>query len=94
MPSSAVRTFTDPEDYAEANGSSKSELTVSGRGHFTAKLVRIDLHRLSMQRFSDNLPRIAHSSNLGGLAINVPHPAWAKPSAEWCRNAADQHSAR
>ena len=79
MPSSVVRTFTDPEDYAEANGSSKSELTVSGRGHFTAKLVRIDLHRLSMQRFSDNLPRTAHSANLNGTAI-ISFPTQLGPS--------------
>jgi len=26
--------FTDPDDYAESNGSAKSELTVIGRGHF------------------------------------------------------------
>jgi AraC-like DNA-binding protein len=69
MPSSAVRTFTDSDAYASAIRATRAEITVTARGHFAAKLTRIDLHRLWMQRFSDNLPRIAHSSNLGGLAI-------------------------
>ena len=58
MPSSAVRTFSDPDDYATSMRATKAEVTVTGRGKFTAKLIRIDLHRLWMQRFSDNLPRV------------------------------------
>ncbi len=69
MPSSAVRTFTDPEDYAAAIRATRAELTVARRGRFAAKLIRIDLHRLWMQRFSDNLPRIAHSASFPGRAI-------------------------
>jgi AraC-like DNA-binding protein len=69
MPSSAVRTFTDPDDYAAAQRGVKSELTLIGRGHFTAKLIGIGLHRLGLQRSSDNLPRTAHSVNSKGLAI-------------------------
>ena len=69
MPSSAVRTFTDPDDYASAIRATRAEMTVTGRGHFTAKLTRIDLHRLWMQRFSDNLPRVAHSAPMTGRAI-------------------------
>ena len=33
------------------------------RGRFAAKIIRIDLHDLWMQRFSDNLPRVGHSAN-------------------------------
>ena len=66
MPSSAVRTFTDADDYAAAIRATKAEVTVTGRGEFTAKLIRIDLHRLWMQRFADNLPRVAHSAGTGG----------------------------
>jgi len=69
MPSSAVRTFTDPDDYAAAHRGAKSELTVIGRGHFTGKLTRIGLHRLGMQRSFDNLPRTAHVVNWNGLAL-------------------------
>src|SRR5262249_1901728 len=45
------------------------ELTVMERGHFTARLTRIDLHRLWMQRFSDNLSRISHIAGWGGRAV-------------------------
>ena len=69
MPSSAVRTFTDPADYAAAIRATRAELTVLGRGSFAGKLTRIDLHHLWMQRFSDNLPRIAHSAAMTGRAI-------------------------
>jgi hypothetical protein len=69
MPSSAVRTFTDPDDYAASIRATRAELTVIGRGRFTARLTRIDLHRLWMQRFSDNLPRVAHSAAQTGRAI-------------------------
>src|SRR5205085_11621197 len=76
MPSSAVRTFTDPDDYAAAVRQGTYELTVTERGDFTAKLTRIDLHRLWMQRFSDNLPRISHIAGWGGRAVSLfgPNP--------------------
>jgi hypothetical protein len=69
MPSSAVRTFTDPDEYAASIRATRAELTVIGRGHFTANLTRIDLHRLWMQRFFDNLPRVGHSAPATGRAI-------------------------
>jgi AraC-like DNA-binding protein len=68
MPSSAVHTFSDPDDYTASIRATKAEVTVTGRGQFTAKLTRIDLHRLWMQRFSDNLPRIGHSAATSGRA--------------------------
>ena len=64
MPSSAVRTFTDPDDYAAYIRNSTAEMTITGCGVFNAKLTRIDLHRLWMQRLSDNLPRIAHGADM------------------------------
>jgi AraC-like DNA-binding protein len=64
MPSSAVCTFTDPDEYAAAIRAGSVDLTITGRGDFKAKLTRIDLHRLWMQRFSDNLPRICDVTNL------------------------------
>jgi AraC-like DNA-binding protein len=69
MPSSAVHTFTDPDHYASTIRATRAEVTVMGRGHFNAKLIRIDLHRLWMQRFSDNLPRVGHSDPRTGRAI-------------------------
>jgi AraC-like DNA-binding protein len=69
MPSSAVHTFTDPDDYAAAIRQGTYELTVTQRGDFTAKLTRIDLHRLWMQRFFEHLPRISHIAGWGGRAV-------------------------
>jgi len=69
MPSSAVQTFSDPEAYTASIRSTKAELTVLGRGQFAAKLIRIDFQRLRMQRYSDNLPRVAHSATIKGHAI-------------------------
>lgn len=69
MPSSAVRVFTDPDDYTASMRGTRAEIVVTGRGQFTAKLIRIDLHRLWLQRFSDNLPRIAHAANIAGRAF-------------------------
>lgn len=86
MPSSAVRIFTDPDDYTTSIRATKAEVTVTGRGQFTAKLTRIDLHRLWMQRFSDNLPRIAHSASMTGRAIisfrTEPGPSFLWGGAE------------
>jgi AraC-like DNA-binding protein len=69
MPSSLVRNFSDPDHYAAAIRATKAEITITGRGHFAAKLTRIDLHDLWMQRFSETLPRIGHSANVAGRAI-------------------------
>jgi hypothetical protein len=69
MPSSAVRTFTDPDDYAAAIRATGAEMTVTGRGQFTAKRILIDMHRLWMQRFSENLPRIFHSRRVRSAAL-------------------------
>jgi AraC-like DNA-binding protein len=69
MPSSAVHSFTDPDEYAATARATRVELTITERGPFTAKLVRIDLHRLWMQRYSDNLPRIGYWANVAGRAI-------------------------
>jgi AraC-like DNA-binding protein len=69
MPSCSVRSFTDPIDYATSIRGAKADLTVVGSGQFAATITRIDLDRLWMQRFSDNLPRILHSANSDNRAI-------------------------
>ncbi len=69
MTSSAVRAFTDPDDYAAAIRASRAELTVIGRGVFAAKLTQVDLGRLWLQRFSESLPRVGHWANVSGRAI-------------------------
>jgi len=89
MPSSAVRTFSDPDDYAASIRNTKAEVTVTGRGQFTAKIISIGLHRLWMQRFSDNLPRVGHSAATTGRVIISfrTHPG---PSLLW--GSAEMHS--
>ena len=69
MPSSAVHTFADPDEYAAVFPATSADLTITGRGQFIAKVTRIDLHRLWMLRYSDNLPRVKHSANITGRTI-------------------------
>jgi AraC-like DNA-binding protein len=66
----------------------KAEVTVIGRGQFAAKLTCIDLHRLWMQRFSDNLPQLGHSASMTGRAI-VSFRTQPGPSFVW--NSAEMH---
>jgi AraC-like DNA-binding protein len=58
MPSSAVRTFTDPDKYFAGIRNLHIEGVVLQRGAFRAEATRIDLHRLWMHRFNEDLPRI------------------------------------
>jgi AraC-like DNA-binding protein len=69
MPSSDVRTFSDPAAYAAAIRATTIDLTVMERGRFIGKRTRIDLHRLWMQRLSENTPRVVHSAFVTGRAI-------------------------
>jgi AraC-like DNA-binding protein len=82
MPSCAVRTFSDPDAYAAAIRQSTVQLTVTGRGHFTAQIVRIDLHHLWMQRLADSLPRITHTDSSGGRAV-ISFRMQPGPSLTW-----------
>jgi AraC-like DNA-binding protein len=63
MPSSIVSSFTDPEDYTASLRGVRSELIITGRGHFAAEIIGVNLHRLWMRRLYDKLPRIAHSAD-------------------------------
>lgn len=60
MPLSSVHTFTDPDEYAAELQQGPVELTVTERGRFTAKLCTVDLHKLAMQRLSEELARTSH----------------------------------
>jgi AraC-like DNA-binding protein len=96
MPSSAVRTFTDPDDYAMAMRAATVEATVIGRGEFTAKIVRMDFHHLWMQRFSERLPRVMHSALVPGRAIitfrTQPGPSLLWSGAEMQAGSITRHS--
>lgn len=82
MPSSAVQNFTDPDEYAAAIGATTADITLMGRGQFTATLIRIDLHRLWMQRHRENLPRILHSAAMTGRAF-ITFRTQPGPSLLW-----------
>jgi AraC-like DNA-binding protein len=69
MPSSTVQVFSDPDHYTTAIRQGTSEVTLTTRGHFDAQLTRIDLNSLWMQRFSESVPRIKHTTGWGGRAI-------------------------
>jgi hypothetical protein len=69
MPSSAVSTFTDPDEFATSFVGTEVQLTMLGRGHYEAKLTYIDLGCLKMRQLSDNLPRIGHEVDIAEQAI-------------------------
>jgi hypothetical protein len=50
MPSSATRTFTDPDSYFAGIRNLQIDGVITGRGKFRAESTRIDLHRLENQR--------------------------------------------
>jgi AraC-like DNA-binding protein len=58
MPSSAVRTFADPDAYFAGIRNLSIDGLVTERGKFRAEAALIDLHRLQMGRFDEDLPRI------------------------------------
>jgi AraC-like DNA-binding protein len=58
MPSSAVRTFIDPDAYFGGIRNLQVDGVITRRGKFHAEATRIDLHRLWMHRFDEKLPRI------------------------------------
>jgi AraC-like DNA-binding protein len=82
VPSSAIKVFTDPDDYAAAIRQGVSEMTVTGRGAFRSEIVRIDFHHLWMQRFTENTSRIRHTTGLGGRAV-IAFPAQAGSAQSW-----------
>jgi AraC-like DNA-binding protein len=79
MPYSAVRSFTDPDEYAAAIYPSSVDLTVIERGNFKASQTRIDLHRLWVRRASESLPRTAGVEQVAGRAY-IAFPAAAGSS--------------
>jgi AraC-like DNA-binding protein len=86
MLASAVRTFDDPDDFAASFLGMDVEMTILGRGRFEAKAIRIDLGCLQVRQLSDNLPRIAHMSDVRDEAIisfrTEPGPRLMRDGAE------------
>ena len=62
MPSSTVRTFTDPDAYHAAIRHTHAEGIVTGRGQFHAELTLVRLNRVSLHRSDETLPRLTYSA--------------------------------
>jgi AraC-like DNA-binding protein len=69
MPSSAVRTFTEPDAYFAGIRNLQVEGVVMQRGEFRAESTRVDLHRLWMHRFDERLPRIMRITPSGSRVL-------------------------
>jgi hypothetical protein len=82
MLTSAAWSFTDPDEYALHARATRMEIAVTRPGCFAAKTTRIDLHRMWLQRFSDNLPRVAHFNHSPGRAI-ISFRTHAGPDILW-----------
>ena len=69
MPSSATRTFTDPDMYFAGIRNLQIDGVITKRGEFRAASTRIDLHRLWMHRFDERLPRIMRITPSGRRSV-------------------------
>jgi AraC-like DNA-binding protein len=80
MPASALRTFTDPDAYFSGIRNLRIDGVVTGRGQFRAQTTRIDLHRLFMHCFDENLPRIMRVTP-SGMRAGILFATGPEPSA-------------
>ncbi len=69
MPSSATRTFTDPDMYFAGIRNLQINGVITKRGEFRAESTRIDLHRLWMHRIDERLPRIMRITPSGNRSL-------------------------
>jgi AraC-like DNA-binding protein len=83
MLSSMVQSFTDPEAYAGVIPSTQVQNTIVAPGQFEAKVTLIDLHDIRMQRFSVNLPRVAHAVTTSGKVVVASFRTAPGPSLAW-----------
>jgi AraC-like DNA-binding protein len=76
MPSSAVRSFADSEMYFAGIRNLQIDGVITKRGEFRAESTRVDLHRLWMHRFDEDLPRIMRITPSGkrSLALFATDP--------------------
>jgi AraC-like DNA-binding protein len=80
VPSSAIRVANDVDQYAMSIRPSNVEHTIAGRGLFAAKVTRIDLHRLGLQRSDISHSTIGHGHQ---TAVRNGILFSEKPGAIW-----------
>ncbi len=73
MTSVEVEHFTEPAELAAAIRGPKVDMTVTGRGNFTADFTVIDHGAMRLQRMSESLPFVYHAVNMGGRADFLFH---------------------
>jgi hypothetical protein len=59
---SAVFRFADAYNYQQTIRAADANVFVTSPGKFEAELIRIDLHRLWMQRSHESLPRVMRAT--------------------------------
>jgi AraC-like DNA-binding protein len=91
MLESVVRTFSDPDEYANSLGVAKLQLTVTGRGNFIGKSVHVKFDDLWIHRFSENLPLIAHLAIIPGRAAVS---FWTRPGLGLLWNGQDVQASK
>jgi AraC-like DNA-binding protein len=92
MPSSATRTFTDPDLYFSGIRDLRIDGVVTKGGQFRAESTRIDLHRLWMHRFDESLPRIMRITPSGkrALILFATNPCQPKMQVSGIETSRDQ----
>lgn len=60
MPGSAVRTFTDPDEYQAFTCDAQHRVVITAPGVYRAETTRIDLPRVTLRRAWQSLPSISH----------------------------------
>jgi AraC-like DNA-binding protein len=91
VPSSNVRTFTDPDDYATSIRGTNSEVTVTEPGLFAGKIVQMGLHDLWLQCLSKNLAHVAHTALVPDRTVVS---FWTRPVAGLAWNGVDIQSSQ
>jgi hypothetical protein len=86
MLSSSVQRFAEPSAFTEAVRHASVQLTVTSRGDYSAQFTSINLHRLWLRRFSDNLPRVTRTDSPAGR-MNLAFRTETGQRASW--NGAD-----
>jgi hypothetical protein len=86
MPISSVRSFSDPDEYSESFRDFDYDFAVTSGRAFAAEHVRVDLHKVLLQKYVSNLPWVAHTGIRKGRAVFAfragPGPALLRAGVE------------
>jgi AraC-like DNA-binding protein len=86
MPISSVRSFGDPDEYSSSFRDFEYEFAVTSGRAFAAEHVRVDLHKVLLQKYVSNLPWVAHTGIRKGRAVFAfrasPGPALLRAGVE------------